>query len=103
MDCIPQFRTMQECFLKYPEEYGKFNEEEGEKEGEEEVEKEEGQTPPVASSATESAPLQEGKADSSSPPAMDSAVANAPPPKEGPAEDDSGSRTGNEPQPARTS
>ena len=23
-DCIPQFRTMQECFEKHPEEYGKY-------------------------------------------------------------------------------
>ena len=23
-DCIPQFRTMQECFEKYPEVYGKY-------------------------------------------------------------------------------
>ena len=23
-DCIPQFRAMQECFEKYPEEYGKY-------------------------------------------------------------------------------
>lgn len=28
VDCIPQFRAMQECFLKYPEEYGKFTEDE---------------------------------------------------------------------------
>lgn len=27
-DCIDQFRNMQECFFKYPEEYGKFTEEE---------------------------------------------------------------------------
>ncbi len=25
-DCIPQFRTMQECFQKYPEIYSKFTE-----------------------------------------------------------------------------
>ena len=24
MDCIPQFRAMQECFQKHPEEYGKY-------------------------------------------------------------------------------
>lgn len=36
MDCIPQFRAMQECFKKYPEEYSKFNDDEeegGEEEG----------------------------------------------------------------------
>lgn len=39
MDCIPQFRAMQECFQKYPEEYGRFNDdEEEEKEGEGEAE-----------------------------------------------------------------
>lgn len=32
-DCIPQFKSMQECFLQNPEEYGKFTEEE--EEGEE--------------------------------------------------------------------
>ena len=28
VDCIPQFKGMQECFMKYPEEYGKFTEDE---------------------------------------------------------------------------
>ncbi len=26
MDCIPQFKDMQECFLNYPEVYGKYSE-----------------------------------------------------------------------------
>lgn len=30
VDCIPQFKGMQECFFKYPEEYGKFTEDEEE-------------------------------------------------------------------------
>lgn len=30
VDCIPQFKSMQECFFKYPEEYGKFTEDEEE-------------------------------------------------------------------------
>ena len=32
-DCIPQFRAMQECFEKYPEEYGKYADSDDTEEG----------------------------------------------------------------------
>ena len=31
-DCIPQFRTMQECFQKHPEVYSKYDDEDEEEE-----------------------------------------------------------------------
>jgi intermembrane space import and assembly protein 40 len=36
VDCIPQFRAMQECFEKYPDEYGMFNEENDDNDDDEE-------------------------------------------------------------------
>ncbi len=36
-DCIPQFKGMQECFLKYPEEYSRFNDDDDEEETKEET------------------------------------------------------------------
>lgn len=40
-DCIPQFRTMQECFEKYPEVYGKYaDDDDSEKLTEQEEDKE---------------------------------------------------------------
>ena len=32
-DCIPQFKTMQECFQKHPEMYSKYNDEDNKDEG----------------------------------------------------------------------
>ena len=47
MDCIPQFRAMQECFHNHPEEYGKYSEDEEEEDSKEqkgESSKEEGES-----------------------------------------------------------
>ena len=39
-DCIPQFRTMQECFEKHPEEYGKYADNDDDDDSEEAEERE---------------------------------------------------------------
>ena len=41
-ECIPQFKTMQECFEKFPEVYGKYTDDEADDKGSEEQQKEGG-------------------------------------------------------------
>jgi intermembrane space import and assembly protein 40 len=55
VDCIPQFKNMQECFLDHPEEYGKFVDEEDEAKDRPSIE---GGTPPqdAVNSAADSSP-----------------------------------------------
>ncbi len=58
VDCISQFRTMQECFKKYPEEYSKFNDdEEGGGEGKP---SQTDDKPPAPQSATKAAETESG-------------------------------------------
>ena len=48
VDCIPQFKAMQECFIKFPEEYGRFNDDD-------EASSEQTTPPPSSSDGNESA------------------------------------------------
>lgn len=76
IDCIPQFKNMQDCFLKYPEEYGRFTEDDEEK-----------SSPPTDSET--------GTSESSSP-AADIATTGG---SSAPPTDNSGLKTGNELEP----
>ena len=54
MDCIPQFRAMQECFQKHPEEYGKYADDDDEEEEREEEKGEDGSMKSKGSSEVDS-------------------------------------------------
>ena len=91
IDCIPQFKNMQDCFFKYPEEYGKFTEDEDRRDDEEKSGSPEADSGVGTSESSESIP-----------PPTDNTTTGSPsaPPTDTPATgSESGSKTGNELEP----